>query len=111
MHSIPNLDEPGHTHAICNCCGCGCYAMRLANEYVNNDIVRSNYKSVVDESKCVACGECVDVCPTNALRLGQKKLCSKEPIDEKKLLKEHQEIRSGMKINGTVITELIERIL
>ncbi len=82
MHSIPNLDEPGHTHAICNCCGCGCYAMRLANEYVNNDIVRSNYKSTVDESKCVACGECVDVCPTNALRLGQK-LCSKEPIDEK----------------------------
>ena len=82
MHSIPNLDEPGHTHAICNCCGCSCYAMRLANEFVNNDIVRSNYKSVVDESKCVACGECVDVCPTNALRLGQK-LCSKEPIDEK----------------------------
>ncbi|MEG0297713.1 MAG: FAD-dependent oxidoreductase [Clostridium sp.] len=81
MHSIPNLDEPGHTHAICNCCGCGCYAMRLANEFVNNDIVRSNYKSVVDESKCVACGECVDVCPTNALRLGQK-LCSKNPIDE-----------------------------
>lgn len=81
MHSIPNLDEPGHTHAICNCCGCGCYAMRLANEYINNDIVRSNYKSVVDESKCVACGECVDVCPTNALRLGQK-LCSIKKIDE-----------------------------
>lgn len=81
MHSIPNLDSPGHTHAICNCCGCGCYAMRLANEYLNNDIVRSNYKSVVDESKCVACGECVDVCPTNALRLGQK-LCSKTPLDE-----------------------------
>ncbi|XMB86061.1 FAD-dependent oxidoreductase [Mycoplasmatota bacterium WC44] len=82
MHSIPNLDTPGHTHAICNCCGCGCYAMRLANEYVNNDIVRSNYTSVVDEEKCVACGECVDVCPTNALRLGQK-LCSIKPIDEK----------------------------
>lgn len=81
MHSIPNLDSPGHTHAICNCCGCGCYAMRLANEYLNNDIVRSNYKSVVDESKCVACGECIDVCPTNALRLGQK-LCSKTPLDE-----------------------------
>lgn len=82
MHSIPNLDSPGHTHAICNCCGCGCYAMRLANEYLNNDIVRSNYKSVVDESKCVACGECVDVCPTNAIRLGQK-LCAKTPLDEK----------------------------
>lgn len=81
MHSIPNLDGVGNTHAICNCCGCGCYAMRLANEFINNDIVRSNYKSVVDESKCVACGECVDVCPTNALRLGQK-LCSIKPIDE-----------------------------
>lgn len=81
MHSIPNLDTPGHTHAICNCCGCGCYAMRLANEFVNNDIVRSNYKSVVDESACVACGECVDVCPTNALRLGQK-LCSNTPLNE-----------------------------
>ena len=81
MHSVPNLDSPGHTHAICNCCGCGCYAMRLANEYLNNDIVRSNYKSQVDESKCVACGECIDVCPTNALRLGQK-LCTKEAIDE-----------------------------
>ena len=69
MHSIPNLDTPGHTHAICNCCGCSCYAMRLANEFLNNDIVRSNYKSVVDETKCVACGECVDVCPTNALKL------------------------------------------
>ena len=51
MHSLPNLDSPGHTHAICNCCGCGCYAMRLANEYLNNDIVRSNYRSVVDEEK------------------------------------------------------------
>lgn len=81
MHSVPNLDEPGSTHAICNCCGCGCYAMRLANEYVNNDIVRSNYTSEVDEEKCVACGECVDVCPTNAVRLGQK-LCSEETIDE-----------------------------
>lgn len=82
MHSIPNLDTPGHTHAICNCCGCGCYAMRLANEFVNGDIVRSNYKSVVNEDNCVACGECVDVCPTNALRLGQK-LCSTQAIDAK----------------------------
>ena len=82
MHSIPNLDEPGHTHAICNCCGCGCFALRLANEFLNNDIVRSNYRAVVDKEKCVACGECVEKCPTNAVRLGQK-LCSKQPIDER----------------------------
>lgn len=81
MHSIPNYDAPGETHAICNCCGCGCYAMRLANEFVNGDIVRSNYRAVVNEEKCVACGECVESCPTNALRLGQK-LCSTKEIDE-----------------------------
>lgn len=81
LHSIPNLDGPGHTHAICNCCGCGCYAMRLANEFINGDIIRSNYKAVVDEDKCVACAECVESCPTNAVRLGQK-LCSSKPIDE-----------------------------
>lgn len=83
MHSIPNLDGSGHTHAICNCCGCGCFAMRLANMYVNPDIVRSNYVSKVDTDKCVACGECVENCPTNALKLGQK-LCTKTPIPEKK---------------------------
>ncbi|MCU0822924.1 MAG: 4Fe-4S binding protein, partial [Spirochaetes bacterium] len=83
MHSIPNLDGPGHTHAICNCCGCSCFVMRIANMYVNPDMVRSNYVSEVDEEKCVACGECVENCPTNALKLGQK-ICTKKPIVEKK---------------------------
>jgi NADPH-dependent glutamate synthase beta subunit-like oxidoreductase len=55
--------------------------MRLASEFVNHDISRSNYVARVDESKCVACGECVESCPTNALRLGQK-LCSNHFIDE-----------------------------
>ncbi len=83
MHSIPNTDGPGKTHAICNCCGCSCFAMRLAEMYVNPDMVRSNYVSQVDKDKCVACGECVENCPTNALRLGQK-ICTKTPISEEK---------------------------
>lgn len=81
MHSIPNLDGPGKTHAICNCCGCSCFAMRIAGMFVNPDMVRSNYVSKVDKDKCVACGECVENCPTNALRLGQK-ICTKTPIPE-----------------------------
>ncbi|SKA92893.1 NADPH-dependent glutamate synthase beta chain [Caloramator quimbayensis] len=83
MHSIPNLDGPGKTHAICNCCGCSCFSMRIAEMYVNPDMVRSNYVSQVDKDKCVACGECVESCPANALKLGQK-LCTKTPIKEKK---------------------------
>jgi hypothetical protein len=63
MHSIPNTDGPGKTHAICNCCGCSCFALRIANMFVNPDMVRSNYISQVDKEKCVACGECVENCP------------------------------------------------
>ena len=80
MHSIPNLDGSGETHAICNCCGCGCFALRNAQAFVNPDFVRSNYVSEVDTQKCVACGECVETCPVNALKLGQK-ICTKELIE------------------------------
>lgn len=83
MHSIPNTDGPGKTHAICNCCGCGCFSMRLSNMWTNPDMVRSNYVSQVNEDNCVACGECVENCPTNALKLGQK-VCTITPIPEKK---------------------------
>ena len=79
MHNMPNVDGPGHTHAICNCCGCGCLALRNANMWTNHDFVRSNYTVKIDKDKCVACGECVEVCPTNALKLGQK-LCTNTPI-------------------------------
>ncbi|MEG1179315.1 MAG: FAD-dependent oxidoreductase, partial [Oscillospiraceae bacterium] len=82
MHQMPNLDGTGKTHAICNCCGCSCYATRIAGMFNNNDMVRSNYTSKVDKDKCVACGRCVEVCPVNALKLGQK-LCTKTPIVEK----------------------------
>lgn len=83
VHQIPNWDGPGKTHAICNCCGCSCFAMRIAGMYTNPDMVRSNYVSQVDKDKCVACGECVENCPVNALRLGQK-ICAKTPGVEKK---------------------------
>ena len=83
MHQMPNADGPGKTHAICNCCGCSCYATRIAGMFNNNDMIRSNYVSKVDTDKCVACGECVSICPVNALKLGQK-ICSKTPIVPKK---------------------------
>jgi NADPH-dependent glutamate synthase beta subunit-like oxidoreductase len=79
VHSIPNLSGPGKALAICNCCGCSCFGLRNANFYTNPDWSRSNYVAQVDRDKCVACGECVENCQVNALRLGEN-LCTKEPV-------------------------------
>lgn len=82
IHQIPNTDGPGKTHAICNCCGCSCFSLRTGTMYNNYDTIRSNYVSKVDEEKCVACGQCVENCQVNAVRLGQS-LCTKEPLPPK----------------------------
>ncbi|MFS1516287.1 FAD-dependent oxidoreductase [Bacillus sp. SM2101] len=84
MHQIANTEGPGKTHAICNCCGCACLALRHANHFKNPDIVRSNYVSQVDKDKCVACGECVENCPSNALKLGQK-ICEPSIVEKREL--------------------------
>ncbi|MEI7892900.1 MAG: FAD-dependent oxidoreductase [Myxococcales bacterium] len=83
MHQMPNIDGAGETEAICNCCACSCFATRIAAYYEGYDADGSNYKAQVDEDKCVACGQCVENCPTNALKLGQK-LCTKTPLREPK---------------------------
>lgn len=51
--------------------------------YSNPDMVRSNFTAQVDEDKCVGCGECVDYCPTNAIRLGQR---LSKTIEEQKII-------------------------
>jgi len=82
MHQIPNVDGNGKTHAICNCCGCGCLSLRTAGMFKNNDMVRSNYVARVTADNCVACGQCVEYCPVNALKLGQKLCSSKEVVTD-----------------------------
>lgn len=79
MHEIPNADGSGETHAICNCCACSCFSLRTVEYFHTPGMLRSNYISKVDKDKCVACGQCVENCPVNALRLGEK-LCSKKPV-------------------------------
>ncbi len=93
MHQIPNLDGSGKTHAICNCCGCACLSLRTAEMFKNVDMVRSNYVSHVDKDKCVACGECVETCPVNALQLGQKLCAPKE--DKKKRVETPRDMEWG----------------
>ena len=72
---------PGYEDAtaICNCCGCGCFALRLATYFQAPDAVKSNYVARVDADKCVACGQCVENCQVNAMKLGSR-LCGKGTV-------------------------------
>ena len=71
LNVTPGYDD---TTAICNCCGCSCFALRIAGYFKAPDAIRSNYIASVDKDKCVACGQCVENCQVNAIKLGQK-LC------------------------------------
>ena len=82
MHEMPHTDGLGESAAICNCCGCSCFSLRLATLFNTPDSIRSNFTAKVEKENCVACGQCVENCPVNALKLGQK-LCSKTPAPEK----------------------------
>ncbi len=81
MHDMPNIEEAGESSAICNCCSCACFGLRVGLMFGARDVIRSNYVAEVDEAKCVACGQCVENCPANALKLGQKH-CTQTPLKE-----------------------------
>ena len=83
MHEMPHTEELGEAFAICNCCGCSCFSMRVASMFKTPDAIRSNYTAKVNPENCVACGQCVENCPVNGIQLGQK-LCAKIPLPEKK---------------------------
>ncbi|MFQ7010705.1 MAG: FAD-dependent oxidoreductase [Oscillospiraceae bacterium] len=73
VHEINQTPGFEDTNAICNCCGCSCFALRIAELFRTPRAIRSNYIARVDKEKCVACGQCVENCQTNALKLGQKR--------------------------------------
>ena len=80
VHEINQAPGFEDATAICNCCGCSCFSLRIAEYFRKPDGMRSNYKAVVDKQNCVACGQCVENCQTNALKLGQK-LCEITPTE------------------------------
>ena len=77
VHQITNIDGEDKIFAICNCCVCSCYALRTSQLFNTPNLSRSAYIARVDADNCVACGQCVEYCPSGAAKLGQK-LCTKE---------------------------------
>ena len=77
VHQITNIDGEDKIFAICNCAPGVCNALRTSQLFNTPNMSRSAYRAHVEAGKCVACGQCVEVCPVGAAKLGQK-LCTKQ---------------------------------
>ena len=71
VHQITNIDGEDKIFAICNCNVNVCYALRTSQLFNTPNLSRSAYVADVDKNECVACGRCVEYCPSGALKLGQ----------------------------------------
>ncbi len=76
VHQITNIDGEDKIFAICNCAPGVCNGLRTSQLFNTPNMSRSAYRAHVEKDKCVACGQCVEVCPVGAAKLGQK-LCTK----------------------------------
>lgn len=82
VHQLSNIDGPDFSLFICNCAWDTCMALKTSWYTQSPSLSRSNYVAEVNKENCVACGGCVEVCPQNAVKLGQK-LCQKVPVEIK----------------------------
>lgn len=77
VHQITNIDGEEKIFAICNCNVNICNALRTSQLFNTPNMSRSAYVARVNKDNCVACGRCVEHCPSGAVKLGQK-LCTTE---------------------------------
>lgn len=55
---------------ICNCCGCCCEAMIAAKRFDHlHPVHTTNFLPEIQEGDCTGCGQCVNVCPVEAMSL------------------------------------------
>ena len=55
---------------ICMCCGCCCQILKNLKKMPQPAaMINSNYYSEVDSEQCVACGDCVERCPMDAIEI------------------------------------------
>lgn len=67
VHSVENHD--GKLGTLCNCCGCCCVFLDSKKRLGFHTISPSNYRSQVDVEACTACGDCEEICQTEAIQV------------------------------------------
>ncbi len=69
VHFVDNaMGDIKHT---CNCCGCACWSVgSIKRRKIPRDIIMATYYiRYTDPDECTGCGDCVEVCPVDAITL------------------------------------------
>jgi electron transport complex protein RnfB len=80
MSVLEQAEEAGLVHCatntadridyICNCCPCCCDILGVMTRLEDCSArVESNMRAIVDAEECLACGECLDRCPMEAIEV------------------------------------------
>jgi electron transport complex protein RnfB len=65
---VLNPTNSQRLEAICCCCSCCCPVLTAFKSFPNpGDIVTTYYRSAIDGDSCTGCGECIDICPMDAI--------------------------------------------
>jgi ferredoxin len=53
---------------ICCCCACCCPGLKSIKLFPNpGELVMTYYRSAINSELCTGCGECIDICPMDAI--------------------------------------------
>jgi len=81
LNVIQRCEEIGLVHFVdnaggdiqhnCNCCGCVCWNVGpIKRREVPRDLIMATYfLRTTDEDECLGCGECVEICPIDAVTM------------------------------------------
>jgi NAD-dependent dihydropyrimidine dehydrogenase PreA subunit len=68
MHNVGNYSD--RAFFVCNCCGCCCEFLANAKRTHNNTVLEySNFIVEANKDTCTGCGDCVERCQMEALRV------------------------------------------
>ena len=72
VHFVDN--SMGKIKHNCNCCGCACWNVgTIKRRKIPRDVLMATYFiRETDEEKCTGCSDCIEVCPVDALVMGNK---------------------------------------
>lgn len=72
VHNVSNCE--GKIQTLCNCCYCSCAVLKAWNRGMRNTTSPSRFIVALDETICELHGDCVEICPVNALSISNQNL-------------------------------------